>query len=145
MARAQVILYGGAAYYDWLFEHASLKGDTRWLSQKTIYDPCPYGYRVPDGGENSVLCKALDSSPTFDSDNYVYHFSYSESSTSWYPAAGLRGNDGYLYGVGSQSFYSSCSPDPDGAYAYAFDLTRNNLINIAQPNFGLPVRCQKEH
>ena len=40
--------------YDWLLTEDGSMDNTRWQAEKTIYDPCPAGYRVPDGGENGV-------------------------------------------------------------------------------------------
>lgn len=36
--------------YDWLWRPPGSTNHSRWKSKKTIYDPCPAGYRVPDGG-----------------------------------------------------------------------------------------------
>ena len=43
--------------YDWLLTEDGSMDNTRWQAEKTIYDPCPAGYRVPDGGENGVWAK----------------------------------------------------------------------------------------
>ena len=44
---------------DWLLIEDGSVDNTRWQAEKTIYDPCPAGYRVPDGGENGVWAKAV--------------------------------------------------------------------------------------
>lgn len=36
--------------HDWCYSGPSSKENNRWASIKTIYDPCPAGWRVPDGG-----------------------------------------------------------------------------------------------
>ena len=47
------------SHVDWLAPTASGKyDDTRWQSNKTKYDPCPPGWRVPDGGSNGIWTKA---------------------------------------------------------------------------------------
>ena len=47
------------AHVDWLAPTASGKyDDSRWQSNKTKYDPCPPGWRVPDGGSNGIWAKA---------------------------------------------------------------------------------------
>ena len=46
--------------FDWYYTGSSEVDNTRWQSEKTIYDPCPPGYRVTDGGENVILSKALN-------------------------------------------------------------------------------------
>ena len=41
---------------DWLYPVAGAGyGNERWMSEKTIYDPCPPGWRVPDGGPKNGL------------------------------------------------------------------------------------------
>lgn len=43
---------------DWYYNGSSSTYNTRWQSEKTIYDPCPKGWRVPDGGSNGVWVTA---------------------------------------------------------------------------------------
>ena len=47
---------------DWYYTGTSSTDNTRWLSSKTIYDPCPPGWRVPDNSVwiNSGLENAED-------------------------------------------------------------------------------------
>jgi uncharacterized protein (TIGR02145 family) len=50
---------------DWLYSTDSRTDDTRWTTSnesKSIYDPCPLGWRVPDGGPYGVWARALGSS-----------------------------------------------------------------------------------
>ena len=48
---------------DWQYNAASDVGDkNRWTTSKkakSICDPCPVGWRVPDGGSKGVWAKAL--------------------------------------------------------------------------------------
>lgn len=49
---------------DWCYSTNSTIDDTRWTTSeeaKSIYDPCPYGWRVPDGGPDGVWARALGS------------------------------------------------------------------------------------
>ena len=39
--------------------------NTRWQSKKTIYDPCPPGYRVPDGDADGLWAKAFGQTGMF--------------------------------------------------------------------------------
>ena len=69
-------------------------------AEKTIYDPCPAGYRVPDGGENGVWAKAFgttsDFKEVYDGTNKGFNFGSSgeseykltEDPDCWYPFAG---------------------------------------------------------
>ena len=93
---------------------------TRWTTsdkKKSIYDPCPAGWRVPDGGEKGVWSKALGSSEVIQ--NHTHDGSYGinfsgltgSSSSIWYPSCGFRdGNDAKLNTVGYAASYWSASP-----------------------------------
>ena len=106
-------------YYDWYYTDSSSTDNTRWTtseSNKSIYDPCPAGWRVPDGGEDGVWSKARASSSyfdyTYDSTNKGMNFSgkFGANQTIWYPASGYRGNnDGSFYNVGYYGHYWSAS------------------------------------
>ena len=115
--------------YDWYYTGDSSTDNTRWTtseSSKSIYDPCPFGWRVPDGGSNGVWSKALGSSSyfehTYSSSNEGMNFSgkFGSASTIWYPVSGCRSDgDGSLYGVGYAGYYWSASP---GSYDDACSL-----------------------
>ena len=121
-----------------------------WASLKTVNDPCPAGWRVPDGGKNGVWSKSIGSSPSF---NYTYHgtneginFSgkFGSDQTIWYPASGTRNDAGALNGVGSKGDYWSASLASSGAYALDFNRSGNVFpqSNYGRAN-GYSVRCQK--
>ena len=108
--------------YDWYYTGSSSTDNTRWTtseSNKSIYDPCPYGWRVPDGGDNGVWSKACGSSLYFegypyDSTNRGMNFSgkFGADQTIWYPASGYRYDyDGSLDHVGYFGYYWSASPN----------------------------------
>ena len=137
---------------DWYYTGSSSTDDTRWQSDKTIYDPCPIGWRVPDGGEYGVWSNALGLSSsysgTYDSTNEGMNFSskLGDASTIWYPASGYRNNGGGAptY-VGDYGRYWSVTPYSNDAYYLNF----NNDGDVYPSNgydrvYGLGVRCQKE-
>jgi uncharacterized protein (TIGR02145 family) len=124
---------------------------------KSIYDPCPPGWRVPDGDSNGVWSKALGSSEIF-TDESLYNttnegmnFSgkFGSASTIWYPASGYRdgndnGGDGSLYDVGYRGYYWSASPRGSNR-AYGLHFGSNGLVypsydSIIRVN-GQSVRC----
>ena len=144
--------------YDWYYTGSSSTDNTRWTTSETsksIYDPCPVGWRVPDGGENGVWSKALGSSSYFtqsslyNSTNEGMNFSgkFGSASTIWYPASGYRNyyDDGSLYGVGGLGGYWSASPYGDNAYYLYF-----NYSGLVDPSLdysragGRSVRCLQE-
>ena len=88
-------------------------------SEKGLYDPCPVGYRVPDGGENGFWATALGTSSqtstgtNWDSTNSGRHWTLADGTTAaWYPAVGYRSILGELSIVSGNDYYWSASPLP---------------------------------
>ena len=134
---------------DWYYTGSSTTDNTRWTTSattKSIYDPCPSGWRVPDGGNNGIWSKAGFDDKTYDSTNEGMSFSISSPSTTWYPASGFRlSYDGDLGSVGYGGLYWSASPNSDFAYGLGFDS--GGLVDPSNGNlraFGYSVRCIKE-
>ena len=140
--------------YDWYYTGSSSTDNKRWTeSSKSIYDPCPSGWRVPDGGDNGVWARALGSSLSFDdsslwdSTNGGMNFSskFGSASTIWYPASSSR-----YYGSGSLNYsgvigYWSASPNSDTAYLLYFKSSGSVSPSYAQSRaVGYPVRCLQE-
>ena len=132
--------------YDWHYTGSSSTDDTRWQSDKTIYDPCPSGWRVPDGGSNGVWKVAGFLDRTYDDTNEGISFSISSPSTTWYPASGYRGSiGGALYDVGNDGRYWSVSPNSYNAYCLYF--SSNGSVYRADSSYravGYSVRCLQE-
>jgi hypothetical protein len=119
---------------------------------KTIFDPCPAGWRVPPWknsyspwsvfGSNEITVAA--SGGLWPTDNYGITWT-SPYSAGYYPAAGYRTvGSGALDGVGSYGFYWSASSDSGSG----FDLTfLSSLVYPASYNNranGFSVRCVQE-
>ena len=141
--------------YDWYYTGSSSTDNTRWTTSETsksIYDPCPAGWRVPDGGSNGVWSKAKGSSShfstTYNSNKEGMDFSgkFGSASTIWYPASGYRhGGGGSLNYVGDGGFYWSASPYNGSAYSLFF----SNGGGVYPSSFsdradGQSVRCLQE-
>lgn len=148
--------------YDWHYTGNESTDNTRWTTSdkaKSIYDPCPAGWRVPDGGSNGVWSKALGSSLsfeyTYDSTNEGRNFSgkFGSASSIWYPASGYRNNySANLNSTGSYGYYYAVQAD---ATAYnsnhcVLDLKdswNNDHVDPKGYEFkasGCSVRCIKE-
>ena len=129
--------------YDWYYTGSSSTDDTRWQSDKTIYDPCPAGWRVPDGGSSGVWNTAGFADTSFDSSNEGINFSISSPSSTWYPASGSRGGSGgALYDVGSRGNYWSVTPS--SSYAYYLYFRSSGEVYPTDSSgraAGLSVRC----
>ena len=159
-----LITYHGSdyEYSDWHY----IADNTRWTTSdktKSIYDPCPAGWRVPDGGDNGVWSKALGSSADFDdlslydSSNNGINFSgkFGAASTIWYPVLGyLEGivnpdsvegiqNVGYQVAYWSASPHSCCS-----CYRPRFSFSGDYFkVRPSSPESlarGQSVRCLQE-
>jgi uncharacterized protein (TIGR02145 family) len=121
---------------------------------KSIYDPCPAGWRVPDGGSNGVWSTALGSSSsyygTYDNINEGMNFSgkFGSDQTIWYPASGCRNYDvGSLGFVGRRGGYCSASPystNSSNAYCLLFYDTGFDPSSNSYHAYGLSVRCLRE-
>ena len=140
---------------DWYYTDTEDTDDTRWTtseSEKSIYDPCPAGWRVPDGGDSGVWSKAKGSSSEYkrdyDSNDRGMNFSgdFGTDQTIWYPAAGYRYNtDGSLSLVVNYGYYWSATPY--GNYAsslYFFDSGDVYPSNDDYRAYGYSVRCLQE-
>ena len=130
----------------------------RWMEPaKTMYDPCPVGYRVPKGGNDGFWPTALGTSSSssagtkWDSINKGRNWTLADGETSaWYPAVGyLYCGDEALIFVGSYGCCWSASPKPghsSSAYSLIFDSSGS--VNPANYGYaraeGFSVRCVRE-
>ncbi len=138
---------------DWYYTGSEDTDDTRWTtseseSEKSIYDPCPAGWRVPDGGEGGIWSKAKGSSSdysgTYDGTDKGMNFSgeFGTDLTIWYPAAGCRDYDGSLSGVGNYGFCWSATPR--GSSAFTLYFYNSGLVSPSYNYYraeGYSVRC----
>ena len=155
-ARPTTFITYNFSNYDWYYTGDSSTDNTRWTTSernKSIYDPCPAGWRVPDGGSNGVWSKALGSSSNFydypyDSTNEGMNFSgtFGSASTIWYLASGFRNSDdGSLSYVGYLGSYWSASPYNSNAYGLFFSSGRSVFpLNDFIRAYGHSVRCLQE-
>ena len=128
---------------DWLYQDGTSTPPVRWAKGKTIFDPCPPGWRLPEGGEqNNVWEKAGIGATSFDSANGGMNF----LGTYWYPAAGTRAYDtGEPSGSGTKGYYWTLTTTGQDAYYYRFD--ENSAIDTkAHTGKGAAhsVRCCRE-
>jgi hypothetical protein len=148
---------------DWLYYDDDFI-DTRWTTSemdKSIYDPCPSGWRVPDGGSNGVWAKAMGSGNIYKytgdvSENKGINFLqiFGSHTTIWYPWAGIRiGYNGDTYFAGDlflPGSYGHCwsASSVVSSQDWAMGLRiYNREADPVDDNFkvsGFSVRCIKE-
>jgi uncharacterized protein (TIGR02145 family) len=128
--------------------------DGSWASTKTAYDPCPAGWRVPDGGDNGVWSTAKGSSASFSitKGSYGLNFGgvFGSDETICYPASGFLSFDsGVLANVGVSGSYWSVATASSfilNASCLYFNSSGdvNPLISLTR-SYGLAVRCLQEY
>lgn len=144
--------------FDWYYKDGEEQDNARWGSTKTMYDPCPAGWRVPDGGKEGVWSKALGTSQYFregpmDADNKGFNFgkgaganSFGPDAMIWYPTAGFRSlNDGTLKFAGYDGYCWSCTTYGTDAYylAFHYDAYVYQAGDYGRA-LGLSVRCVRQ-
>ena len=144
--------YYSASKYDWYY--ASIEKN-RWNSSKGMYDPCPAGWRVPNGGTSSIWSVAgMPAFIEWDSVNKGTWISsaYCGADT-WYPATGIRAKaNGKTWGemqfVGDDGNYYTCTPNNSSYESHRvgsmvfYDNGRFNATNLdSYKATGYSVRC----
>ena len=132
---------------DWQFTGTSSTDDTRWKpDMKTIYDPCPAGWRLMDGGKEGMLARGGFVNTTFDYDHWGMSQQVSPETSAWYPATGYRSDvDAALYSASRYGYYWSATPSDYNAYSLYF--SGNGSVNPADyynRAYAFAVRCQKD-
>ena len=141
---------------DWCFTGSFSTDNTRWASSsdaKSIYDPCPVGWRIPADDGYGVWATSTGSYNTFhgypyDNYNFGINFSgkYGSASTIWYPSAGYRNlGSGSISNVGIDADVWLVYPLTNEMGAMSFDCNGNvaPLSSSYRAN-GLSVRCIQE-
>ncbi|MCI1680980.1 MAG: DUF4906 domain-containing protein [Bacteroides sp.] len=138
-----VFYYKGASSYDWYCGNSTIQDNTLWdASNKTVYDPCPAGWKVP----------ANEAFSTWSTSTVTWNVTYlgctiNDVSDSWFPANGSRpGDTGTLSDVGVRGYYRSA------AYSFANNLrfiNNGGELAVETRDTGrrasaMGVRCVKE-
>jgi hypothetical protein len=110
---------------------------------KSVYDPCPEGWRVPSGKKTSATFTHPWSG--FSATNYVQNSGtgcYIAAGSIYYSLAGYRGSNGQFNTVGSQGDYwtATCSAVDSGMYG-VFSSTFGQ--DWYPKDWGMMVRCVK--
>jgi hypothetical protein len=126
--------------HDWIIPQI----DTLWghNGKKTIYDPCPSGFRVPAGGEG-------EDSPWFGLDGQRSEPGPNAGiiwgGTSFWPTTGIR--TGYVYLAGRDTHGGCWTATPVRVFVYIMSFDYSSFILTTDGVWrtrGLSVRCVKE-
>ena len=130
-----------SGYRDWYASGIGVQNSTLWNNTdntKTIYDPCPVGWRVPYFTGSTSPWNGLSTTGGSWSSGFTW------SSIGYYPAAGYRGaSDGSLSLVGSGGYSWSAMANSIGAYCLYFGSTRVTPSYNNDRACGFSVRCVK--
>lgn len=162
IAHPMTFITANSANDDWCYTGNESVDNTRWKSVKTVYDPCPPGYRVPDGGQEGIWAKACKKWEWFletadeDSD-YGYNFGssgsfvnkLSEAEECWYPVTGgtLSGEGELIFSLNNCICWSCTTKE---GFASVLVISRFDEEILIQPasrldlGSGNSVRCMKE-
>lgn len=164
-------IYGTSPMYDWYAISEGNRNDALWGdgTAKSVYDPCPEGWRVAPNGTWSDFSRATDNTQPLNgtfpyyikgsakedgkSGDYgmtngrLYKVSSSGAGTplAWYPAAGYRYHGGGVLGSVGGSGYS-WSSTVSGYSVYSLTLHAQDLstTNVDCRAAGFQVRCIQE-
>ncbi|WP_298062760.1 hypothetical protein [uncultured Rikenella sp.] len=144
---------------DW----TSPQNDELWRDgTKTLFDPCPAGWRVPGGGTGKLNLWTnfwIDiQDPIFTESNanpatyaagpeagYHYYCFGNSGITAWYPAAGgLNFSDGTLWIIGSWGMYWLSYNSQHAGASMHLSFRSTYPDNAYYRSYGISVRCIRE-
>ena len=150
--------------YDWFYTGEFSTDNTRWQEKKTVYDPCPAGWKLPNGSspyKEDFWITAIDNKRflIYPMDHTFFGLNlnngFGDADPIWYPLAGYRVDySGLLWGVGRYSGNWTSTPDLDEsdpaakvmALGLEFDLTERDDVMVFPSYdycraFAASVRC----
>lgn len=152
---------------DWLTDDTQLQNHDLWggvSGHKSIYDPCPYGWKVPVAGKpwafrklyNKPSGKLNDDGPYDETYPwYIYYdmekatgFRYKAAGTEkewWFPFCGERGpNDGKFTGSDGSGMFWAANANATTAFAEVFAWGNPASESGLNRTYGASIRCIKD-
>lgn len=118
--------------------------DNAWSSTKTAYDPCPYGWRVPNGEYDGPWYIAGFKFTGFDEVNKGISLDLGNGTSTWYPAIGSR-YQAVISDVGKSASYWTSTSDSNARYLFGFYRSGISLWGYSSKSIAAyGIRCQKE-
>ena len=116
-----------------------------YKQSKTIYDPCPAGWRVPSGKQRSTEWNSPWSTWTSNNSTLDTNTSYAIwEDLGLYPIVGWRNISGEFYYVGTYSYCWSATIYDFRAYSLLIYSPTMNSSNSNSRAYGFSIRCIKE-
>jgi uncharacterized protein (TIGR02145 family) len=119
-----------------------------WGATKTIYDPCPDGWRVPTYAEwNAVITYNTTVRPTglipATGTDGLHIRPDGVNTTLFLPATGSRAFDGTYYMIGTTTAFWSSTPT--GEQSWFVEINSGTIVfRTGTRSFGYPIRCIAE-
>ena len=113
---------------------------------KTIFDPCPYGWKVPADGIYSYFLTSGTTPRVSGSYSNGFNFIYSGSSTTWYPASGFRSQANGDFGASGTMGFCWSSSSLNDTFSAALQFDSSNIYPSCSHARGhaFAVRCIRE-
>lgn len=128
---------------DWYTNVEGKQNDELWLKIKTIYDPCPEGWKIPDDSTTGLWENWNDTNFPWDYD--ISNIGRLLTNGILYPASGSRASrNGSISGVGANGYYWSSVIDSKQDKILTFYNIATSLSPISDRAAGFSVRCVKE-
>ncbi len=107
-----------------------------WDSNKTIYDPCPAGWRVMD----SYAWSDVERASSYVNGYFRISSEYATPNGASIPTAGRTDGDEYVNSCYEYGYYFTTNPDLQ--YYFHYSSHKMSTINYGEDNL-MSVRCQK--
>ncbi|HIW10855.1 MAG TPA: hypothetical protein H9888_05055 [Candidatus Rikenella faecigallinarum] len=145
-------IYSTVTPWDWYATLATNQDNTLWgeRSDKSAYDPCPKGWRIPqDGTWDDFLINNfqlyIQGVVNQDISEVYYQTNgrlYNE--LTWYSTSGQISKSGLIGGIGFGGYVHTLSITNTGAYCLRFVLNAVTPNNFNYRIYGISVRCVQE-
>lgn len=148
---------------DWLTDKAALQNNDLWggkTNAKTVYDPCPEGWRIPAAGNGWGFRTKYkkkgslnddgeydESYPWFQDYDKCIGFRYKTKAGKeyWFPLVGkLDPNNGTLQSVGGSGYYNTCTDNSNTVFYECLAWGNPASESMLNRTHGAATRCIKE-
>ena len=133
---------------DWYTDNELYQDGNLWSNSKSMYDPCPHGWKVtPDGTWSDF---SIENTPCYINGVKTNTGSFNMTNgrlynhQGWYPAVGFRVFDGIrLYAVGCEGYYWSSTSNSINSLRINLSISELKYGSNSRA-YGFAVRCVQE-